>query len=263
MTSSSRSATPRPWIAETGYGSPSPSPHRRGRLGLVAGVVDLVGDEEDRLAALAEQAHDVLVGRGGADHRVDDEQHDVAEVDRDLGLCGHRRVDAAGVGLPAAGVDEREAARHPLGLVGHAVAGDTGGVFDDGLAAAEDAVHQRRLADVRAADDRDDGQRGQELDAVFAELDAGQQRGILLVELVVGEARAQRGRPLFGELLVEVRQLVGELVGPALVLFFFSAHGGLLLRARRACGQRRRSPRIRSDRSQGRSSRRPARRERR
>ena len=77
-----------------------------GGLGLVARVVDLVGDEEDRLAALAQQLHDVLVGRGGADHRVDHEQHDVAEVDRDLGLRGDRRVDAAGVRLPAAGVDE-------------------------------------------------------------------------------------------------------------------------------------------------------------
>ena len=88
MISSSRSATPRPWIADTGYGSPRPEVPEGGGLGLVAGVVDLVGDEEDGLAALAEQLHDVLVGRGGADHRVDDEHHDVAEVDRDLGLRG-------------------------------------------------------------------------------------------------------------------------------------------------------------------------------
>ena len=49
----------------------------------------------------------------------------------------------------------REAAVHPLGLVGDAVARDAGGVFDDRLAAAEDAVHERGLADVRPADDRD------------------------------------------------------------------------------------------------------------
>ncbi len=71
----------------------------------MARVVDLVGDQEDGLAALAQQLDDVLVGRGRADHGVDDEQHDVAQVDRDLGLRGDGGVDAARVGLPPAGVD--------------------------------------------------------------------------------------------------------------------------------------------------------------
>ena len=200
-------------------------PQRRG-LGLVAGVVDLVGDEEDRLAALAQQLHDVLVGRGRPDHRVDDEQHDVAEVDRDLGLGGDGQVDAAGIGLPAAGVDEREPAIHPLGLVRHAVAGDAGGVLDDRFAAAEDAVHQRGLADVRSPDDRDHRQRREVLDAVLAERHALEQRGILVVELVVGEARPQGLGPLLGEVLVEVGEGLGDLVVAALVLVV-SAHRGL------------------------------------
>lgn len=83
---------------------------QRGGLGLLAGVVDLVRDEEHGLAGLAQQAHDVLVGRGRPDHRIDDEQHHVGEVDGDLGLQRHRAVDAPRVGLPAAGVDEGEAA---------------------------------------------------------------------------------------------------------------------------------------------------------
>ena len=146
---------------------------------------------------LRSSLHDVLVGRGRADHGVDDEQHDVAQVDRDLGLRGDGGVDAARVGLPPAGVDDGEAAVHPLGLVGDAVARDTRGVFDDRLAATEDAVHERGLADVRPAHDRDDRQRRGVLDAVVAERDARQQLGVLIVELVVGEARAQG----FGALL--------------------------------------------------------------
>ena len=52
----------------------------------------------------------MLVGRGRADGGVDDEEHGVGEVDGDLGLRGDGGVDALGVGLPAAGVDEGEAA---------------------------------------------------------------------------------------------------------------------------------------------------------
>ena len=65
-----------------------------------------------------------LVVVGGADGGVDDEEHDVGEVDRDLGLLGDPQVDARGVDLPAAGVDERELAAGPLGVVGDPVAGD-------------------------------------------------------------------------------------------------------------------------------------------
>ena len=122
-------------------------------------VVGLVGDQDHGLLRRAQHLHHVLVGRGRADVDVDDEQHGVGQVDGDLGLGGDRGVDALRVGLPAAGVDEREPAAQPLGLVGDAVARDAGGVFDDRLAAAEDAVDQRRLADVRAADDRQHRQR--------------------------------------------------------------------------------------------------------
>ncbi len=46
---SSRSATPRPCMALTGCGCPSPSDHSCGRVGLAALVVNLVGRQEDRL----------------------------------------------------------------------------------------------------------------------------------------------------------------------------------------------------------------------
>ncbi len=130
-----------------------------GGVGLAARAVDLVGAQHDRLAGLAQQPYDGLVGVGGADLGVHDEHHRVGGLDGVLGLRGHGRVDAEDVLLPAAGVDDLEAAARPLGLVGDAVTGDTGLVLDDGLAAADDPVHQGRLADIGAADDGEDGQR--------------------------------------------------------------------------------------------------------
>lgn len=197
-----------------------------GGLRLVPRVVDLVGDEKDRLRRLAQHAHDVLVGRGGAHRRVDDEEDDVGELDGDLRLHRDRAVDALRVGLPAAGVDDGEPATQPLGLVRHAVAGDAGSVLHDGLAAPEDAVHERGLAHVRAPHDRDHRQRGQVLDAVAGVLQTREEGGVLLVELVVLEARAQRLRAALDELLVEFCELLGEPVRLALVLVL-SGHPGL------------------------------------
>ena len=152
-------ATPPAVQGGDGPGLAEPEVPEGGGVGLGALVVDLVGDEHDRLARPAQQLDDGLVVVGGADGGVDDEHHDVGEVDGDLGLLGDPQVDAGGVDLPAAGVDEGEPATGPLAVVGHAVAGHAGDVLDDGLAAAEDAVDQGGLADVRAADHGDDGQR--------------------------------------------------------------------------------------------------------
>ena len=53
----------------------------------------------------------------------------------------------------------RKRTPEPLGLGLLAVAGDARAVFDDGDLLADDAVEQRALADVGAADDDDGGQR--------------------------------------------------------------------------------------------------------
>gem|GEM_PF-3662778 len=64
------------------------------------------------------------------------------------------------------------------------------------------------------------------MDAVLAERDTGEERGVLVVQLVVGEAGAQGLRALLGEILVEQVHLLGELVGAAFV--FVVSHGVLL-----------------------------------
>ena len=232
-------------------------PQGRG-LRLLPSVVDLVRDEEDGLLRGAQQPHDGLVGRRRADHRVDDEQHHVGEVDRDLGLRGDGAVDALGIRLPPARVDEGEAAVHPLGLVRHAVTRDTRGVLDDGLAAAEDAVHERRLADVRPPDDRDHRQRRQQLDDLAAGGEPGEQVGVFVVEVVVGQRRAQRLGARFGELLVEVRHLLFEAVGAAFVLVV-SGHRGSPGWVRHRPRRRPAGRPPRSVRNRGRSSRRRSR----
>ncbi|GMA39637.1 hypothetical protein GCM10025883_16820 [Mobilicoccus caccae] len=171
-----------------GLTEPEGPQHRRVRLG--AAVVDLVGHEDHGLTGPAQQLDDGLVGVGRTDHGVDDEHDHVGQFDGHLGLFGDAQVDARGVDLPPAGVDQGEPATGPLGVVGHPVARDAGNVLDDRLAAPEDAVDQRRLADVRAPDDRHDGPVGVVLvvDLAGAALKQGQ---VLLVELELLEAGAQ------------------------------------------------------------------------
>ena len=122
-----------------------------GGVGLAALVVDLGDGEHDRTPGAAQGARDDQVGLGGAGAAVDDEQHEVGGGDGALGLRRHHRLQPAGVRLPAAGVDEGEPAPAPQRVVGDPVAGDPGNVLHDRLAAAEDPVDQRRLADVRPA----------------------------------------------------------------------------------------------------------------
>ena len=83
----------------------------------------------------------------------------------------------------------------PLRRVGDAVAGHAGDVLDHGRPAPQDAVDQGRLADVGPSDDGQDGQSGLRAGAVGRGVLTAQQGEVLLVELVVGQALAQRLGP--------------------------------------------------------------------
>ena len=171
-------------------GLAQPQVPQGGGVPLLGRGVDLVGGQHHRLAAAAQHPHHAGVGLGDADLGVDDQQDGIGHLHGDLGLGGHGGVEAGHVHLPSAGVDDGEAAPGPLRGVGDPVARDTGGVLDDGLATAQDPVDQRRLAHVGAADDGQDRQSG--LDAVTGgQAAVGLQEGeVLLIELVVGQARA-------------------------------------------------------------------------
>ena len=121
--------------------------------------VGLVGDADDRLVERAQPLGDLLVERHDAVADVDDEEDDGGRVDGELDLpldVGGEVVDVHDA--HAAGVDQFEEAVAGLDDGGDAVAGDAGGRIDDGDAPAGEPVEQRRLADVRPADDRDDRQ---------------------------------------------------------------------------------------------------------
>ena len=124
---------------------------------LHARIVDLVRDHEHGLLRLAEDLGDLLVARRDPDLGVDDEEDEVGLADRLACLDGDRPRDRRLVGdVDAAGVDQEEApAVRPLDDELLAVARDARGLVDDRLPRAAQPVDERRLADVREADDRD------------------------------------------------------------------------------------------------------------
>ena len=104
MTSSSRSATPRPCIALTGYGSPSPSDHSAAASASPRSLSTLLAARNtglpDRCSSRA--AASSAVGR--AHDRVDHEDDRVGGAHRHRRLLGHQLLQTLCVGLPAAGV---------------------------------------------------------------------------------------------------------------------------------------------------------------
>ena len=152
-TASSRSPDPRPCSADTGYGSPSPSDHSCAASASARSSSTLLAARSHRALRPAQHAGHRLVGDGGADRGVDHDQHRVGGHHRPLRLRGDRRLQPLGAGLPAAGVDHGESSAAPQRVVGDPVPGDARDVLHDRLAAPDDPIHQRRLADVRPADD--------------------------------------------------------------------------------------------------------------
>ena len=119
-------------------------------------VVDLVRHEQDGLVRGAQDLRDLLVAGRHAGPRVGDEHDEIRLLDRLAGLGGDRADDRRGVGdVDAAGVDQDEARAGPLADELLPVARHPRRLVDDGGAALRQPVHERRLADVREADDGD------------------------------------------------------------------------------------------------------------
>jgi hypothetical protein len=137
------------------FGRPAPE---LPRVELPPVRVGLVGHHDHGALRPAEDVGHPVVLVGDADRAVDDEQDHVGVLDGLLRLLRHLAVERALVGRePAAGVDHGELVAGPLGVEQLAVARHAGLLLDDRLAPADDPVHERRLADVGAADDGDDG----------------------------------------------------------------------------------------------------------
>lgn len=127
--------------------------HRRelgaGNIGV--DVVDLVGDQNRRLVALAQVLGNHLVSGGHAGAGIDQEQHIVGFFDGHERLLGHFFVHAHFVTGNTAGVDQDEGTTLPAGITILAVTGQARQVTHDGIAGFGQAVEHGGFADVRAA----------------------------------------------------------------------------------------------------------------
>jgi hypothetical protein len=121
---------------------------------LAGFALGLVGGDDHRLAATAQQGGEHFIQRGDAFAGVVDEQRDVRFLDGQLGLMTHARLQAfVRDVLEAGGVDQfqvqvAEAAR---GIT--AVTRNTRLVVDDSQLLAGQTIEQRGLAHIGAADD--------------------------------------------------------------------------------------------------------------
>ncbi len=127
---------------------------------FVRGAVDLVHEQRDGRPRAAEFARDLFVLREEPRLRIDEKEHRVGLIDRDARLLLHGSFQfSGGVGVEPGGIDQQHRAVPHLHHTVYPVAGDTRSILDDRPARARVAVEQRRLADVRSADDRNHRQR--------------------------------------------------------------------------------------------------------
>ena len=119
-----------------------------------ADVINLVDNQNDRLAALAQHDGDFLVVGSHACAPIRKEEDDVAGFDGDFRLTAHLlEHDVVGFGFDTAGIDQGELVVEPFAVRVDAVAGYAGRILDNGDALLGDLVKESRFADVRSADD--------------------------------------------------------------------------------------------------------------
>ena len=123
------------------------------RVGLDVGRVHFVDRQQQRLAHANQLARQFDVGCGQFGAAIDHHHDGVGLLQRDLGLAENLGGDQRFVfGNDAAGIDHAQRPARPFGFAVETVAGDAGLVADDGAARSDEAVEERRFADVGAAD---------------------------------------------------------------------------------------------------------------
>ena len=119
-------------------------------------ALGLVGYQHHRFVGAAGELGKGAVVRREADAGVDHEHQRVGEFDRGFGLllhpCGQRALGAL---VEPCGIDDGEFEIAEPGRALAAVAGDAGLVVDQRKLLPDQPVEQRRLADIRPADDGD------------------------------------------------------------------------------------------------------------
>ncbi len=133
-----------------------PERERLQHAGLAVAALALVGDDDGVASGAARQLGEGAVRRRQPGAGVDHEQQDIGFGDGGLGLGPHAALEALGLGLFKAGrVDDAEFEMAEPAVALAAVAGDAGAVVDQRQALADEAVEERRLADIRTADNGD------------------------------------------------------------------------------------------------------------
>ena len=125
------------------------------QAGLVLQLVDLVDDQDHRRGLGDHRQHLAVVlgeapGFDDEEHQIDVGQH------RDTARFIERLSALRCVGLEARGIDEHELRARLGGDAGDAVSGGLRLLGDDADLLPDQAVEQRRFADVGATDDRGD-----------------------------------------------------------------------------------------------------------
>src|SRR5262245_31703051 len=140
-----------------GQGLAKPEPVEVRQRRLLAGSLDLVRREYHRTTGPAEQPRNLVVESGEAVARVHDEQDEVSLVHRREHLPSNALDEWRGRrGVEAARVHDRRLPPLERDLTVEAVARDSRDVAHQRAPALHQAIEERRLADVGAADDGDD-----------------------------------------------------------------------------------------------------------
>jgi hypothetical protein len=154
-------ARPVPVGRRYGHGLPEPQVVELGGEVGVAGLVDLVGDDDRRRGAAAQDLGHLDVALAQPCSRVDHQRDGVRIGDRltRLGLHGSGERVVGGQ-VDSTGIDELERDAVPLAVEDLAVASDPGLAVHDGFAPAREPVDERRLAHVGEPDHGDLGAGG-------------------------------------------------------------------------------------------------------
>ena len=129
---------------------------RFGDAALARPPLGLVGDQQHLHVVRPQPLREVPIEWRDAGARIEDQQRDIGLAQRRVGLRTHPPRQARGVGiLEACGVDDGEVEVEQLRGTLAPVARHAGRIVDQRQLAPDEAVEQRRLADIGAADEDD------------------------------------------------------------------------------------------------------------
>ena len=165
--------------------------------------IHLVGRQHGWLAGPANELNDSFIGVRYAHRCIHDEHDGVGFPDRRLGLVRNRQVNPLDVDLPAAGIHHGELAAVPFGVVVHAITRHARGILHNCHTLSDDAVHESRLANVRASHDCQHGGCRRRLRVWHGEVEVDE-REVVAVKLVVLERGAHELVLLLVVLRIEV-----------------------------------------------------------